>query len=150
MKTIILILSLFISLGCNNSDPQTPFQSTEITFTEIGKGALFGNGVENISQTSFLINNQTEWQNLMNQMDSVNNISDTFPETNIDFETYSIVAVFLEIKSNGWEVVINTIIENEDNITISTQETEFVSTVITQPFHIVKIPKTTKEIVTEQ
>ena len=48
MKTITLILSLFLSLGCNNSDPQTPFQSTEITFTEIGKGALFGNGVENI------------------------------------------------------------------------------------------------------
>ncbi|CAI8241130.1 MAG: Uncharacterised protein [Formosa sp. Hel1_33_131] len=149
MKTILLILSFFLSFGCNNNDSQKPFQSTEITFTEIGQGALFGNGVENISQSNLLINNQTDWQNLISQMNSVNNVSDTFFETSIDFDNFSVIAIFLEIKGNGWEVVINTIIENEDYITISIQETEFMTTVITQPFQIVKIPKTTKEIVTE-
>ena len=149
MKTILLILSFFLSFGCNNNDPQKPFQSTEITFTEIGQGALFGNGVENISQSNLLINNQTDWQNLISQMNSVNNVSDTFSETSIDFDNFSVIAIFLEIKGNGWEVVINTIIENEDYITISIQETEFMTTVITQPFQIVKIPKTTKEIVAE-
>ena len=149
MKTILLILSFFLSFGCNNNDPQKPFQSTEITFTEIGQGALFGNGVENISQSNLLINNQTDWQNLVSQMNSVNNVSDTFSETSIDFDNFSVIAIFLEIKGNGWEVVINTIIENEDYITISIQETESMTTVITQPFQIVKIPKTTKEIVAE-
>ena len=64
MKTILLILSFFLSFGCNNNDPQKPFQSTEITFTEIGQGALFGNGVENISQSNLLINNINRYQSI--------------------------------------------------------------------------------------
>ena len=149
MKTLILTFSLFFMLSCNNDDNNSNFQSTVITFTEIGKGNLDGNGSENVSQSNLLINNQTDWQNLIDQMNSVNNISDNFTETTIDFDSYSIVAIFLEIKPTGWEVSITNITENETNISVSIQETEMDNTVITQPFHIVKIPKTNKEIVIE-
>ena len=149
MKTIILILSLILAISCNSDDDNSQFQSTEITFTEIGKGNLDGNGSENVSQSTLLINNQTDWQNLIDQMNSVNNISNSFTETTIDFDSYSIVAIFLDIKPTGWEVSITNITENETNISVSIQETEMDNTVITQPFHIVKIPKTNKEIMIE-
>tara|TARA_B100000768_G_C11014632_1_gene263508 strand:- start:136 stop:585 length:450 start_codon:yes stop_codon:yes gene_type:complete len=149
MKTIILILSLILAISCNSDDDNSQFQSTEITFTEIGKGNLDGNGSENVSQSNLLINNQTDWQNLIDQMNSVNNISNSFTETTIDFDSYSIVAIFLDIKPTGWEVSITNITENETNISVSIQETEMDNTVITQPFHIVKIPKTNKEIMIE-
>ena len=135
-------------LSCNNDDDSS-FQSTEINFTEIGKGSLFGNGVEDISQSNLVINNQTDWQSLISKMDSFNNTSNSFTETTIDFDSYSIIAIFLEIKPTGWEVSITNITENETNISVSIQETEMDNTVITQPFHIVKIPKTNKEIVIE-
>ena len=44
---------------------------------------------------------------------------------------------------------INSILENEINILVSIQEMEMDNTVIGQPFHIVKTPKTNKEIVIE-
>ena len=135
-------------LSCKN-DNQSSFQSTELNFTEIGKGGLFGNGDENISQSNLVINNQTEWQSLIDQMNSVNNVSDTFSETSVDFTNFSVIAIFLDIKQSGWEITINNITENETNISVSILETKMDNTVITQPFHIVKIPKTNKEIVIE-
>ena len=60
-----------------------------------------------------------------------------------------VIAVFLEIKPTGWEVEINGVVENENNITIIKEEMELDNTVITQPFHIVKIPITDKEIIFE-
>ena len=148
MKTIILTFNLFFMLSCNNDD-ESSFQSTEINFTEIGKGSLFGNGVENISQSNLVINNQTDWQSLISQMNSVNNVSDTFSETSIDFNNYIILAVILEIKGNGWEVEISNIVENEANITVTVEEAELINSVINQPYHLVKTPITSKEIVFE-
>ena len=144
MKSIILILSLFLVTSCNSDDYTT--QSTPINFTEIGKGALFGNGSEGIVQSNMVIDNTTDWQNLMNQMNSVNNATDGFSETNIDFSTYIVIAIFLEVKQHGWEVEISNIEENTTNIMVSKTETEADNSVITQPFHIVKIPITNKPI----
>ena len=110
---------------------------------------MFGNGVENISQSNLVINNQTDWQSLISQMNSVNNVSDTFSETSIDFNNYIILAVILEIKGNGWEVEISNIVENEANITVTVEEAELINSVINQPYHLVKTPITSKEIVFE-
>ena len=93
-----------------------------------------------------VIKNTTDWQDLITQMNSYNNVSGSFSETDIDFDNYLIIAVFLEVKPNGWEVEIIGITENEKSLVISTKETEFVSSVITQPYSIVKIPTTEKTI----
>ncbi|MGB0173169.1 MAG: protease complex subunit PrcB family protein [Flavobacteriaceae bacterium] len=57
-----------------------------------------------------------------------------------------VIAVFLEVKSSGWEVRINSITENENSLVVRTNENQFDSSVITQPFSIVKIHKTEKQI----
>lgn len=145
MKTIIIIFSLFLATSCSRDDNATT-QSTPICFTEIGKGALFGNGSEDIVQSNMVIDNTIDWQNLINQMNSVNNVTNEFSETNIDFNAYIIIAIFLEIKQHGWEVEISSIVENTNSILVSKIETEAINTVITQPFHIVKIPITNKPI----
>jgi hypothetical protein len=95
------------------------------------------------------ISNTNDWQNLISQMNSVNNVSDDFTEIDINFNEFTVFAIFLEVKGNGWEIEIENVIENETNISISTQETEFDNFVITQPFQIIKIPKTDKPIIVE-
>ncbi len=147
MKTIILILSVFLATSCSNDDDNNvTAQSTPIAFTEIGKGALFGNGSEGIVESNMVIDNTTDWQNLMSQMNSVNNVTDEFSETNIDFNTYIVIAIFLEVKPNGWQVEISSIIENVSSIVVSTVEAEGINLAVTQPFYIVKIPVTNKPI----
>ena len=142
MKSIILILSVLFSLtSCNDEDTKT-----SITFSEIGKGTLHGNGSEGIAQSNIVIKNTTDWQDLITQINSFNNVSGSFSETDIDFDNYLIIAVFLDVKSNGWEVEITDVTKNENSLVVLTKETEFDISVITQPFSIVKIPTTEKTI----
>ncbi|MGX1025287.1 protease complex subunit PrcB family protein [Psychroflexus sp. MBR-150] len=148
VKILILLFGIGLLTSCNNDD-NSDFQSTEINFTEIGKGALFGNGQEGITESNLTITNASDWQSLISQMNSVNNVSDNFTETNIDFDVFLVVAIFLEVKGQGWEIETENIIENENNITISTLETEYATSVMTQPFCIVKIQKTEKTIIVE-
>jgi hypothetical protein len=146
MKTIILIIGFFLAVSCNSDDTSSSAQSTPVNFTEIGKGALYGNGSEGITQSNMVITNDADWQNLIYQMNSVNNVTNEFSESNIDFGSYVIVAVFLEVKQHGWELEISNIEETTSNIVVSKIETALINSVITQPFHIVKIPITTKPI----
>ena len=122
-------LIAFILFSCNKKSSEE--ETNSITFTEIGKGALYGNGAEGISQSNLVITNNTDWQNLMNQMNSVNNVTDNFAETNIDFSTYEIIAIFLDVKGNGWEVSITDITDDNTNIYVDKSEKEYASSVIT-------------------
>lgn len=136
--TLILSSLIFLNVSCDKKEEKP----TNINFTNIGKGSL--NGSEGVSQSNIVISNTTDWQNLMNKMGSE---IDEFTETNIDFNAYQVIAIILEVKMNGWDVEITSIVENTDKITVSKKETEYLTAVVTQPYHIVKIPKTSKPIV---
>lgn len=142
---ILSAFCIFIFASCNdNDDDNTDF--TPVEFTKIGKGTLSGSGKENITKSNLVIKDETDWQNLLDKMNTVNEVTPGFSETSIDFDQYQVIAVFLDVKSSGWEVEINEINGNKDNILVSTKETEYASTVMSQPFSIVKLSKTNKEI----
>jgi hypothetical protein len=72
-----------------------------------------------------------------------------FTETKIDFSTYQVIAVFDEVKGNGgWSIDITGITEWQDKMLISVTNLKKgdLTSVITQPFQIVKIPVAEKEI----
>ena len=117
-----------------------------IAFTTISNGTLHGDGSEEIAESNMVINNANDWQDLITKMNSVNNVSDNFSETNIDFNNYLVLAVFLEVKRYGWGVEIVKIIESKNNLIVSKKEIPSIAAVITQPFSIVKILKTDKPI----
>lgn len=144
-KIIIFLLALIISSGCNKDESN----ETEITPVLIGKAELFGNGEEGIERSNLVITNSTEWNVLIEQMDSVNNTSDDFTEIDIDFSQFQIIAVFDEIRINGGSsTTISSIMEYENNITVAI---EFQSNgdipLMNQSFHIVKIKRTEKPII---
>ena len=141
MKNMFLIIPILLTIcSCSENDKDKDFDI-------IYNGVLNGNGEEGITQSNMVVDNTTDWESLMFQMNSVNNVTDSFFETDLDFDTYLVIAVFLEVKPSGWEVQINSITENENSLFVSTNENQFDSSVITQPFSIVKIPKTEKQIV---
>ncbi|EMY79859.1 hypothetical protein pgond44_14828 [Psychroflexus gondwanensis ACAM 44] len=147
-RILLFLLGMGLLISCNNDD-NADYQSTEINFTEIGKGALFGNGQEGISQSNLTISNTTEWQNLLTQLNSVHNTTDNFIETDINFNEFTVFAIFLEVKGQGWEIGTESVIENENNISVTTVENEGINLVMTQPFSIIKIQKTEKPIILE-
>ena len=150
MKNLLIILLSILIWSCS-SDDDNP-KMTNVKSTLIGKGNLYGDGTEGISEQNLIISDQTAWNDLISQMDSVNNVSDNFPETDIDFSEYTIIAVYDEIKANGGHSLELNIMANSENIIVNI--TDLVpegnaTTVISQPFHIVKIQNSDLPIIFE-
>lgn len=144
-KIILLALGLFMLIGCN-CDDEAPVEGAfprEISFTNIAKGA--GNGSGDIKKSNLVIKNQKEWKDLMAEMKSAMNIQ--FEEKDIDFSQFYVVAVILEVKGNGWTIEVTEIKEYKENVIVTMKNTPMMNSVITQPYHIVKIPKIDKEFI---
>ena len=132
---------------CCSNDNDSIYQSTKIIFTEIGQGFTELN--DNLAQ-NLIITTETEWNILIDNLPS--EFVDNFNEININFNEFIIIAVITENQPNtGYSVSVNEIIENKNSINVFSeiQYTGSGYTRIVQPFHIVKIPSTNKEIVFE-
>tara|TARA_B110000967_G_C18887643_1_gene565073 strand:- start:675 stop:1103 length:429 start_codon:yes stop_codon:yes gene_type:complete len=142
-------MSIFV-LCCNSDDDN--LEMVKIESTLIAKDTLFGNGDEGIIKQNLEITNQTTWDNLISQMNSVNNVSDNFSEIDIDFSQYKIIAIFDEIRgSGGYSLELN-IMSNSEIIIVNIALVEpegNATAVVTQPFHIVKISNSDLPIIFE-
>ena len=62
-----------------------------------------------------------------------------------------VLALFDEVKgSGGYSIIVTDIVENQDNLTVTVKQTAPTGSayaVMTQPYCIVKIPFTTKQII---
>ena len=150
MKTKILIIAVIfgIAISCNDNDDDL----NPINFTEIGQNNLYGSGEENILQQNLTISDSETWNDLLDKMNTTNNESDEFTETDIDFEEFVVIAVFDKIYGNGGHSIdIIKITENENKVIVKIENIMGgdATSIMTQPFHIVKIPKTDKLIIFE-
>ena len=145
---LILCVFLFGVLGCSSTiQPSKTLKKEEIVFSTISKGALFGNGIEGILEEKFTITNEKQWQVFLNKINSVNNVSSSFSEININFSNHNIICVFDTIRNTGgYAIEIERVFVEKKNLNIVYNKKEpgpmeMVTTIITQPYHIVKIEK---------
>lgn len=159
MKNLFLFLISFIILSCNIDDDSTPTPFVPVTIvpTLIAK-RNDKSPTEGISNENHILNDNTNWTNIKNLMDAPYIIiglgnyysENNFTETTIDFTNFTVIAVFDQVYGNGGHSIdITNITEYETNVVVIVEnlQTGNTSTVGTQPFHIVKIPKATKPIV---
>ena len=149
-KNVCIILLSILILSCTSEDYN--IEMVDIESTLIAKDNLFGNGGEGIIEQNLEITNQSMWNNLISQMNSVNNVSDNFSEIDIDFSQYKIIAIFDKIKSKvGHSLELN-IMSNSENIIVNINDISpkgNAAAVITQPYHIVKISNSNLPIIFE-
>lgn len=146
MKNFITLFIIVSLLGCSNSSTL----ESEINFSLIKKGSL--NGSEGVTQSNLIVNDNTTWNDILNKIVSIGNPIDHFTETNIDFNRYQIIASFDKVYGVGGHTLnIETIKESGNNLVVITKKTDdkSVISVVSQPYHIVKILKTDKNIVFE-
>lgn len=148
----LILLSLVFFLNCKSNKIEgnnAKMKKSELTL--IAKGNLHGAGEEGITKQNTVIENQSDWSNLMTQMNNVNNVSDNFRETEIDFSKYSIIAVFNDVKGNGGssiELKVSTSLEQNTVVNVKyISPSGYATSVITQPFYIAKISKTALPII---
>ncbi len=150
MKSLFIIISCSILIACNKDEVEKIDLPFEVS--EINKGTLYGAGDEDIPQQNILIENESDWVGLMDKMNSVNDETENFSETDIDFVNYMVLAVFTDVKSSGgYGIEMTDVIENTNTIDVTLSHQSpgsggMVLTVITQPYHIVKVPKRDKPV----
>tara|TARA_R110000751_G_scaffold90009_1_gene176896 strand:- start:192 stop:656 length:465 start_codon:yes stop_codon:yes gene_type:complete len=147
----LLLLSLVFVLNCkSNKIEENNAKMKHSEFTLIAKGNLYGAGEEGVAKQNTVIENQSDWEKLMAQMNKVNNVSESFTETKIDFSEYTIIAVFNDVKGSGGnsiELDISTTSENTLVVVTYISPTGNATSVMTQPYYITKIPKTDLSVV---
>lgn len=123
-----------------------------VEYSQIAMGVLNGNGAENLESQNIVITNTMEWENLIVRMDFRNNVSDSFIEKNIDFDKYMVIVAIDSIRPHsGYSITINQIREFKNNIRIDivSRKGDAGYNVIVQPFHIVKMPRHSKDVIFE-
>jgi len=147
MKQLITFFSiLFLLAGCNNDNEHSK-QST-VEFSVVAQGNPSPSQTQNISKSNLVIKDTESWNSLLSKMSTYE--TSRFSENNIDFTNYQIIVVFDQVYSNGGHSIdITKITEDYYSVFVKVEKLNKGNdaTVVTQPYHIVKIAKTTKNIV---
>lgn len=154
-KIIFSGLLLAAMVSCQSDDAATTNnEPVLLEFTAIGKENLYGNGVEDIDEGNIVINDNEAWQNLLEHMTAVNGLPWNFGNTEIDFSQWTVIATFDKIQAyGGFSIDVVSVSKEEAQVIVDIEKSSggsgAAATIITQPFHIVRIPKTTLPITFE-
>ena len=142
LSAVLLLVGAFIVLGgCEeNKYPMT------LDFTLIGKGTMRGNESGNLNKQNVVVTDSIQWHRLLSEMDSHRSVSSSLTETNIDFDKFQLIVIIDSVRPNLCEINIKSITENKSDISVCIEKTSYDATAVTQPFCIVKIGKTNKNI----
>lgn len=145
-----LICLAFLIFSCEKEKPNVAPKSTEVSSFTIAKGCLYGASSEGFVEENRIITDSIAWNDLKAQMDQANEVSYQFAEQEIDFSQWTVLVSIDQVQPNGGHAIDYSSIVESDASIIATIYKEYpqgnATTVITQPFIIVKIPKTSKTI----
>ncbi|MEN2414689.1 protease complex subunit PrcB family protein [Flavobacterium mesophilum] len=147
MKQLILFLSIALALTSCNNDDSDP---SKVAFKTIIQGDHYGGSPGTIQQSNLVIKNQTDWNNLQAKLNFMTLAVYTSPDMNVDFTKQQVIAVFDQVRnSGGYSIDITNITQNNTELIVKIEQLKKgdLTTVMSQPFHIVKIAKTNKTVV---
>ncbi|MEM0541790.1 hypothetical protein WFZ85_04120 [Flavobacterium sp. j3] len=145
MKTLFLsFLCIIMLTGCSDDDSApAPFEPITIEPVLIGKGF----STDEITSGNFVISTQTDWDAFLINMDDIVGAP---LNTNVDFSLNEVIVVIDVLRPDtGHSVNIDTVIENENDITVNYSLMDIGDgfTDTNQPYHIVKIPISSKPVI---
>ena len=148
MKQIITLFSfLFLLTSCSNDNNSN---QSDVSFSTVVQKDLSPSDQKPIAETKVVITDAQAWNAFITKISVVNEESNYFIDKNIDFTKFQIIAVIDQKYLNGGHTIdITKIAENKNNIYVKVEKlhTGNIATVLTQPYHIVKIAKSSKKVI---
>jgi len=148
MKQIITLFSfLFLLTSCSNDSNSN---QSDVSFSTVVQKDLSPSDQKPIAETKVVITDSQAWNAFITKISVVNEESKYFIDTNIDFTKFQIIAVIDQKYLNGGHTIdITKIAENKNKIYVKVEKlhTGNIATVLTQPYHIVKIAKSSKKVI---
>lgn len=156
-KALSIIIGFLVLSSCGVSKETTEVVADtnlvyeSVPFDIVGKGNLAGAGDEGIYESNLVIHTKADWELLISKMNAVNLEVNNFAITEVDFEKYLVIASFDKVQnSGGYSIKIMDIQDATENLIVVITKgapTEMTASVMTQPYYIVRIPKTNKPVV---
>ena len=156
MKTKFLkITMIFLLLNGMFACGKEKKELEKIPFIQIGQGDLYSYTEDErvFPKQNRLFSFQDEWERFIAMIDAYNsNVTDGFRETEIDFENYQIIAVIDDFHRSGSYIFeIKSIIDYSNRIIVTVlaknnSKGGASPQMESQPYYIVKMPKSTKGI----
>ncbi|WP_430613059.1 hypothetical protein [Flavobacterium sp. JP2137] len=153
MKYKMMVLTLILLMvGCQKKVEKkstTIPEPVNIEFTLIGMGNLLGNGSEGIEAGSLWITGQSEWNDLIEKMNTLYAVSDTFIESDIDFTTFDVIASFDIVRPHtGYVVQVDKITDDSNNriVQVALRVNNNGFEVPSQPYYLIKMSKSGKTV----
>ena len=151
---LFTLFSALFLVSCRSVESSIEYEEMEdkdhkLSF--IGQGVLYGAGKEKIKESCVVIDNQEDWNKMMEKLNSgENNVTDNFERQGVNFEEEMILACFDKVRSTGgYTLEIAEAIETTENIEVQyciTPPQGSAITIMTQPYHIITIPASTKQV----
>ena len=151
--SFLLIIFIPLIFSCNingNNEEIDDLKSQKFGLTVIAKGELYGNGDEGFSQENIVVTTEKQWKALISKMSKVNDVTQSFNETDIDFSEYRVVAIFDKVRGSGGYYLQVTSKPESGKIIIDIVHGTPAGAVtlnITQPYLIGKIPVSDMSVV---
>lgn len=119
----------------------------KLNFSSVSKGVLFGNGEEGFEQGVYPIRSADEWKKFAEKINSVNPVESEQKEI---ADNEMLIACFSKIHSTGGvSFEINAVHEHKNKIVVRMRAippSGMATTVLTQPYEIISINASDKEI----
>ena len=150
----LLSITILLLISCSKdaNEKPNPYEH-KLELILLGKGNLSPSDIENpfLEQQNIAIKENEDWVEFLNTINTVNNVSQTFSDINIDFQLFDVIATIDSVKRNGGHTIeMTSISENIESIIVNIEKKSDgncgLCSVITQPYYIAKIPKRNKEI----
>jgi hypothetical protein len=142
-KTLFLLVFLFFACRTSEEIPTSP---KAIDFEPIGSGILYGAGEEGLMAGAYLVNSANELSQILTKMNAVNSgdYLNLTPDASY-FKEHSMLFLFDEVRGSGGHTFeIKKLTLHNDLLKIgvlSAKPEGMATTVMTQPFQIIEIPK---------
>ncbi|MBA6155280.1 protease complex subunit PrcB family protein [Tenacibaculum sp. S7007] len=144
MKFLVTILFSVMLTSCPNNNNQNSQEDN--SFVSVYQGRMNGSG--NIEKQNKIVDSDNEWQSMLSKL----NVSQNSIPT-IDFSKSTILLLIDSVKNTGgYSVGVDSIKVEKNKMKVvvkysGPKPTDMVTMAIEQPFHVIKINKTNKEIV---
>lgn len=143
----MLIMTMVIIASCNSAKQK---RNSDMAFEIIKQHAVGGM----ISKDFVVVKERGEFTELFKGIYKEQNGNAQIPE--INFNDYMVIALFMgEKTTGGYKITVVGVEETNKNVVVTYKETQpgpndMVTMALTQPYCIIKIPRTTKSIVFQE
>jgi len=146
-KYLVILALCCSAINCKSTD-SLKMKGSQVQI--VTNGGLYGNGKEGFEKGHQAIKSKVDYKAMINKMNRANKVAKPEEANTIDFENYILVAIFDKVRSTGgYSMEFEKMTMEGQNLILHIKMNKperLATSIMTQPYLLLKLPKTNKEI----